>query len=96
MDPRLHTRKVQGSLVGKKKLVIEIIFDEITEEYTDPEDNYTYLEVKEIRRGKKTTLTEGEMDSLGEEVGQSDRWQVDRWIDIQEVLGGRKSVKVKK
>lgn len=71
-----------------KKLVIEIIFDEVTE------DDYTYLEVTEIRRGKKSELTDGEFRNLGENVGQSDEWQVDRWIDIQQVLGGAKSVKV--
>lgn len=75
----------------KKKLVIEIIFEEKIED-----EDYTSLNVTEIRRGKKTTLTEGQMHELGEDVGQSDTWQVDRWIDIQEVLAGRKSVKVKR
>ena len=75
----------------KKKLVVEIIFEEITED-----DDYTYLEVTEVRRGKESNLTEGEMGALGEDVAQSDEWQVDRWIDIQAVLGGRKKVKVRK
>lgn len=75
----------------QKKIVVEILFEEITED-----EDYTYLEVTEIRRGKKTTLTEAEMDSLGESVAQTDEWQVDRWIDIQAILGGyKKSVKVK-
>lgn len=73
----------------KKKMVVEIIFKEIVED-----EDYTRLEIVEIRRGKKSNLTDGEMLSLGEGVAQSDEWQVDRWIDIQEVLGGTKSVKV--
>lgn len=84
------TRKRQK--MAKRKLVIEIIFEE--DFYEDEE--YTHLEVIEIRRGKKTDLTEDELDGLGESVAQTDFWQVDRWNDIQEVLGGRKSVKVGK
>lgn len=74
----------------KKKLIIEIQFDEVTDEF---DEEFTYLVPHTIKRHKGTTLTEGEMDSLGDSVAQTDRWQVDRWIDIQQVLSGVKKVR---
>lgn len=74
----------------KKKLVLEFTFKEQQDTY-DPE--YTYLELTKIER--TGTLEDWEIDSLGEEIGQTDRWQVNRWIDIQRLLGDSDTKKVK-
>jgi hypothetical protein len=76
--------------MATKKVVIEFEFEEIQE---DPEDDWTELKLISIRRSH-SDLTKDELDQLGETIGQSDSWQVDRWMDIQDVLGGtRKRVK---
>ena len=49
------------------------------------EDDYLDLDLKTINR--ETDLTDAQIDALGEVIGQSDRWQIDHWIDIQTALG---------
>lgn len=62
-----------------KTLTLTFVFTE-KEDYGD-----TYLDLDRIER--ETDLTDGEISALGEEVGQTDRWQVERWLDIQDLLG---------
>mgnify|MGYP000370160620 CR=1 FL=1 len=77
----------------KKKLVIELVFDEIIED--EDFDPWTRLELTKIKRLDSTTLTDGQIDRLGEEIGQTDRWQVDNWILLQQVLGESDTKSVK-
>lgn len=67
---------------GTKRVVISIEFDTVIA------DDYESLEAVRVLRHDDTTLTEGELGSLGEQVAQSDRWQVDNWNAIQTVLSG--------
>ena len=67
------------------KLVIEFTFEREVDEY---DEDYTSLRAKTVSLHHDTTLDEGDLDALGEEIGQSDRWQVDNWNAIQSVLGG--------
>lgn len=76
----------------KKRLVIEFVFDEVRE-FED--EDWTTLELRKIAR-VSTDLTEGQLDALGEGVAQTDQWQVDNWIAIQQVLSGVKKVKIRK
>lgn len=73
----------------KKHLTIDFVFDEVVED-----EDYTHLDLRTIKV-VHSDLSTGERTGLGEEVGQTDRWQIDRWIDIQEVLGGKDKVKIK-
>lgn len=65
-----------------KRLVLEFVFEETPDEF---DEGYTSLELRSIAR-TYSDLDEGELNSLGEDVAQSDTWQVDRWIDIQHAL----------
>ena len=65
-----------------KKITLEFTFEEVQNEY-DPE--YTTLELVLIER-TRSDLSPGELDYLGNRVAQSNDWQVDRWIDIQNAL----------
>lgn len=69
----------------KRKIVLEFTFK-------DDEDDYP--ELVRIER-THSDLTDGEIDNLGEDIAQSDYWQVYRWIDIQTVLGNSGQTKVK-
>lgn len=67
-----------------KKIVLEFIFDEKVDSVWP---DYTELVLGEINV-VESTLTEGERSGLGEEIAQTDEWQVNRWINIQNALGG--------
>lgn len=54
-------------------------------------DGYSEMEPIRVYLDPATTMTSDELSALGESVGQSDRWQVDNWIAIQNVLGGSSS-----
>jgi hypothetical protein len=68
-----------------EKIVIEIQFEREVDEY---DSDYDHLNAKTVSLHPDTTLDEGDIEALGEEIGQSDRWQVDNWNAIQRVLGG--------
>jgi len=72
-----------------KKLIIEIEFEERVED-----EEYTSLNPVAIRR-THSDLTDAQIDALGETIGQSDTWQVDRWMDLQRVLGDAEIKEVK-
>lgn len=65
-----------------KKIVLEIEFEE---DYRDDELDYVHYGPARVKR----TYTDPELDidALGEEIAQSDSWQVDNWNIIQYVLG---------
>jgi hypothetical protein len=74
--------------MAKKKIIIELEFDEVTEY------EYTALNLTSITR-THSDLDADELNALGESVAQSDYWQVDRWLDIQRIIGGEvESVKL--
>lgn len=75
--------------MSKKKIVLEFIFEENSEEW-DPE--YVFLELRKIKLGKDKTLTDEERDSIAETWGQSDRWHVDIHNDILDVIDSGHSV----
>ena len=59
-----------------KKLELEFIFDE------QVDDDYTRLELKDIRTGPGTTLTEEERQTVAEIWAQSDSYWADSyWAD---------------
>jgi hypothetical protein len=66
----------------KKIVLLALTFEEVEDEDGNPElePSETYLYMSE--------LTKSELSALGEEIAQTDRWQVDNWIAIQAVLGG--------
>jgi len=68
----------------KKRIVLEFVFDEV-EDDVDPD--WVRLDLVKIER-THSDLTDDQLSSLGEEVAQTDRWQVSIWNDISEVLGG--------
>ena len=72
-----------------KQITIKLTFDEVVED-----EDYTDLVLKKIER-TSTDFTDAEIDALGERIAQTDRWQVDNWIDIQTVLGDADRPKVK-
>jgi hypothetical protein len=74
-----------------KKITIEFTFEEKQDEW---DKEYTYLELVSIER-TRSDLSPDEIDALGEGIGQSDYWQVDRWIDIQAVLGASSTTSVR-
>lgn len=65
--------------MATRKLVLEFEFEE------EIEDDWVHLQPIKVTR----THSDPEIDinGLGEEIAQSDRWQVDNWIAIQQVLG---------
>lgn len=67
--------------MAKKKLILEFTFEEVQEDVA-------HLKPKHVKLHQSTTLTDMELDALGEEIGQTDRWQVDNWNAIQSVMGG--------
>lgn len=68
----------------KKRVLLEFVFDERPDEF-DPESIVAYPVKVRLHSSE---LTDGQLDALGEEIAQTDRWQVDNWIAIQSVLGG--------
>ena len=68
----------------QKKIVLEFIFDEVQEDYGED----TYLELQKIER-TQSDLDDDELSGLGEEIAQSDWWQVDNWNRIQRILSGQ-------
>lgn len=77
----------------KKKVIVEIEFDEWVEEY-EGEDPWAYYEPSAVRLHPDTDMDEGQLDSLGETVAQTDFWQVDMWNNIASVIGGSGDVEV--
>ena len=75
-----------------KKITVEIEFEEM------PEDDGWVELVPSVIRRVQSDLTDSQIDSLGESIAQTDTWQVDRWIDLQTVLGNSnvKEVKIKR
>lgn len=73
--------------MSTKYLTLTFVFEEESDTYGDFDDRQTdvWLECKGVDR--ETNLTDRDLKNLGDEVAQSDRWQVDRWIDIQRLLG---------
>lgn len=68
-----------------RRLVISLEFDVVEED-----DGYQSLEAARVIRHPDTTLTEGELDRLGDDVAQTDQWQVENWNAIQRVLSGQR------
>ena len=64
----------------KKKIVLEFLFEE------EQDEDYTTLELRKIKLGKGTTLTEAERDAVTERWGQSDTWHVDIHNDLLDVI----------
>lgn len=56
-------------------------FNEVQEHPDEPPS----LELEGMWRD--TDMAPHEIDALGESVAQSDYWQVERWLDIQTLLG---------
>lgn len=70
----------------KRKLVLEFVFEEEPDKY---DEEYIILTPKHVKLHKDTDLDPGELDSLGEHIAQTDRWQVDNWNAIQLVMSGQ-------
>lgn len=72
--------------MSSKYLTLTFVFEEESDTYGDFDDRQTevWLECKGVDRD--TNLTDDQLESLGEEIAQSDRWQIDRWNDIQNVM----------
>lgn len=68
--------------MSSKYISLDFTFEEVEDEY---DEGVWSLEVRGINRS--TNLSDDEINALGEEIGQSDRWQVDNWIAIQRILG---------
>lgn len=67
----------------KKKLLIEITFEE-EHEFLDEDP---YLKLKKMKvHPKSDILTDSESQTIGEHMAQSDWWQVNFWIDLQEII----------
>jgi len=64
----------------QKKLVIEFIFDE------DTDDDYPRIILRKVRLGKETTLSYSQRSAITEVWGQSDMWHVDIHNDILQVI----------
>lgn len=69
--------------MSQKYITLTFVFEEEIDE-----EDWVSLELAGIERD--TNLSDAQIDALGERIGQSDTWQVDRWIDIQRVLGNSK------
>lgn len=65
--------------MSKKKIVLEFVFRE------EQDEEWTYLKLDKIKR-TRCDLNRDELTSLGEDMAQSDRWQIDGWIQIQDLL----------
>ena len=60
--------------MAKKKLVVEILFEEVQDEF---EDDYTYLEFDSMRMDQEaSTVSPHELDAVAEGWGQSDWYSV--------------------
>lgn len=64
-----------------RQLQLTFSFEETVEFPDEP----AQLELKSISRS--TDLTAAQIESLGDSVAQTDRWQVEIWAKIQELLG---------
>lgn len=69
---------------GEKRFVSVTLEFEYREDPNWPED--VYLELSGMHRN--TDMDDDELTTLGESVAQTDKWQVDHWVDIQQLLGG--------
>lgn len=78
--------------MATRKLVLEFEFEEeIEDEGTDME----YVHMRPVRVTRTYADPEIDIGALGEEIAQSDRWQVDNWNAIQWVLGGEPNTTTK-
>jgi hypothetical protein len=74
----------------KKRIVLVFEFEE--EVYED--EDWSDLNLTKIKLDKeRTTLSDGERDSVAERWGQSDEWHVDIHNDILDVIDTGRSVK---
>lgn len=69
----------------QKQLQLTFSFDQVAEFL----DEAPYLELVSIERS--TDLSDSELESLGDSVAQTDRWQVEIWQKIQELLSNPES-----
>jgi hypothetical protein len=65
----------------KKRVLLEFVFEELEDE------DELVLEPRSVRI-YMSELSPDQLSGLGEEIAQTDRWQVDNWNAIQAVLGG--------
>lgn len=65
-----------------KRIVLEFQF----EEFPWPEAQEVGLVLTGMER-IFTDMSDDEINALGEHVAQSDYWQVNQWINIQQLLG---------
>lgn len=77
--------------VGEKRFISVTLELEYTQEDYFDEDEMS-LELVAMRRS--TDMSDNEIDSLGERIGQSDKWQVTHWNHIQSLLGNSSVARV--
>lgn len=70
--------------MATRKLVLEFEFEEEIED-EGTEEEWAHLQPTKVTRIHSDP--EIDINGLGEEIAQSDFWQVDNWISIQNVLG---------
>lgn len=67
--------------MSSKYLTLTFVF----EEEFDEDFNEVTLKAAAVERD--TNLTSKQINALGDEIAQTDRWQVDNWNTIQWVMG---------
>lgn len=74
--------------MAQRHVLLDFTFEDL-DEYGDGDVSPTLTKIERTH----SDLDRSELSGLGEEIAQTDKWQVDRWQDIQAVLGGsRESV----
>lgn len=71
--------------MAKKKIVIEIEFEEETEDFGD--ESWSSYQPKKVSLHPDTTMTKDEMEETGERLAQMDSWH-ECWDDLQWVIFG--------
>lgn len=71
-----------------RKIVIELTFEDVV--YDEDDIELTLIAMERVR----CDLEDKELDSLGESIAQTDTWQLDRWNDLQQVLGSSSTRKI--
>lgn len=67
--------------MSTKYLTLTFVFEE------EFDEDYGEVTLKAAGVDRETNLTNEQINALGEEVAQTDRWQVHNWNTIQRVMG---------
>lgn len=71
-----------------RKIVIELTFEDVV--YDEDDIELTLIAMERVH----SDLKDQELDSLGESIAQTDKWQLDRWNDLQQILGSSSTRKI--